>query len=829
MILARFPKNPLRNSFLSAVVLVFKSWLQVPIAASVLLFGTFPAFARSQPLNPRSVHGAVVDETNRLPQAGITVSLERKDTHAVVEKIVTDGQGRFAFTKVPVGEYSVIYGPDGKQSDTFAIRGESEAVDLGALETTKPALKLDKFEVKGTQQEFYNSIDRKIYSVGQEIQSATGSASDLLQNIPSVQVDIDGNVSLRGSDNVTLLIDGLTSTLMGKNRADALLQFPANQIDKIEVITNPSAKYKPDGTAGIINIVLKKKHSGGSSTTVTGTIGLDNRYNSGISTNYATGKYNVFASYSVRQDDRSRQAGDVRTITDPVSGIATTLNKLTVEHSRPFTQVARATVDYHPDEHDKIGATASYNHRTFNRSATDHNVVTDATGSLISDYDRTRYDPEFEDSREFAGTYEHTFAHADHTLNLQFKSSTTNEQEDNHYSNIYQSPALPTTYDNTRIRPADRDTEAVIEYVLPIDDYSRLEAGYTRSEERLNTDFAVSSLDPATGVFINDSTKSNRFDFKQTIHAFYLTYARTMGRFGFLAGLRPEQANTKSLLVNTGETIPYDYFRVYPSLHLSHKTSEYQELQLNYSHRVRRPESDDLNPFPEYSDPFTLRAGNPRLRPEDIHSIEAGYQYRDNQNTFVATIYQRYLTNGFTNVTRDIGNSVLLTTHENLATSRFTGLELSATTDLGKKVSLNFSSNTYFNSIDASNLGFTGAKSDVSWSAKLGATIHLPKETLLQFNTNYTSTRLTPQGSRRPTYIANLGLRRDFLQKKLALVVTISDLFNSLKDSTVIDTPLLKEVFTRRRSSRIVYVGFSYSFGQQSKRKDDALKFDESI
>jgi outer membrane receptor protein involved in Fe transport len=829
MKLFNFTEYARHNSFLRGVVLLSKSSRKVSIATAVLLFGMLPAFARSQPLNPQSVHGTVVGNTNHLPEAGMTVSLERKNTHAVLEKTVTDEQGRFEFTQVPAGEYSVVYGSDVRQSAPFAVRAGNEAVDLGAIKASKPTLTLDKFEVTGTQREFYNSIDRKIYSVGDEIQSTSGSASDLLQNIPSVQVDIDGNVSLRGSDNVTILIDGRTSTLMGKNRADALLQFPANQIDKIEVITNPSAKYKPDGTAGIINIVLKKKRPGGSSTTVTGNIGPDNRYNSGISTNYGTGKYNVFASYGVRQDDRSRQAGDIRTITDPVSGAATTLDKKTVEHSRPLTQTARATADYHPDKHNKIGATASYNRRTFNRSSTDHNIVTDTTGSIISDYDRTRYDPEYEDSREFAGTYEHTFANADHRLTLQFKSSITDEQEDNRYSNIYHNAPLPTTYDNTRIRPTDHDTEAIVEYVLPIDDHSRLEAGYTRSEERLNTDFAVSSLDPGSGVFINDPTKSNRFDFQQTIHALYLTYARTMGRFGFLAGLRPEQANTKSLLVNTGETIPYDYFRVYPSLHLSRKTSEHQELQLNYSHRVRRPESDDLNPFPKYSDPFTLRAGNPRLRPENIHSIEAGYQYRDNQKTFVATIYHRYLYNGFTNVTRDIGNSVLLTTDENLATSRFTGVELSANTDVGKHVSLNFSSNTYFNSIDASNLGFTGTKSDISWSAKLGATVRLPKDTLLQFNTNYTSTRLTPQGSRRPTYIANLGLRREFMQKRLALVLTISDLFNSLKESTVIDTPLLKEVFTRRRSSRIVYVGFSYSFGQQSQKKDDILKFDESI
>ena len=803
------------------------------IFIAFVLVGLLPGKVAAQTKDVGTIAGAIVDPTAGHPLASVTVTLKKTGDNSALQTTVTDNFGHFTLEKVPPGEYQVSYGFVGEHSqDTrpFSVAPSPKLVDLGHLELTDPTVKLEKFQVSGTQREFYNTIDRKVYSVGREIQSATGSASDLLQNIPSIQVDIDGNVSLRGSDNVTILIDGRTSTLMGKSRAEVLQQLPADLIDKIEVITNPSAKYKPDGTGGIINIALKKKHTGGFSTTVNANVGLNDRYNAGVYTNYSSGKYNVFGTYSVRQDDRPRRASDVRTITDPGTGASTTLDKKTVEHSRPFTHIARAGIDYRLNDQNKIGATASYNHRTFNRNATDHNLVTDSGGNLMSNYDRTRYDPEFEDSREFAATYQHTFPTDGHELNLEFKSSATKEQEDNRYANIFQLPVQPTTYDHTLIKPDDRGTEAILEYVLPLNADSKLEAGYTRSHEALDTDFEVSALNPASGLFVNDPTKSNRFAYTQTIHAFYGTYARTAGRFGFLAGLRPEQASTKSRLVDTGEIIARDYFRVYPSLHLSYKLAEHQELQLNYSHRVHRPESDDLNPFPEYVDPYTLRAGNPRLRPEDIHSIETGYQYRTDHTTLVATVYHRYLYNGFTNVTRDIGNSVLLTTHENLATSRSTGVELSATTDLGKRVSLNFSSNTFFNTIDASNLGFTGTKSDISWTAKLGASLRLAKATLLQFNTNYVSTRLTPQGTRRPTFIANLGLRQELKGKKIAVVLTISDLFNSLKESSLLDTPLLKEEITRRRSSRIVYLGLSYSFGQQSKKaKDENLKFDESI
>ena len=299
---------------------------------------------------------------------------------------------------------------------------------------------------------------------------------------------------------------------------------------------------------------------------------------------------------------------------------------------------------------------------------------------------------------------------------------------------------------------------------------------------------------------------------------------------GVLAGVRPEITTTESQLVTTGLHIPNDYSRVYPSLHLTYHFTELQEWQLNYSHRIHRPETEDLNPFPEYLDPYTLRAGNPYLQPEDIHSIETGYSYHQGDTSFTATGYYRYTYHGFTNVTTNLGNGILLNTRENLAVNRASGLELTANAELGGHVTLNFSSNTFFNTIDASNLGYSSSRSDVSLLAKVGLTWRLTPATQLQFNTNYSSARLTPQGERRPTFVANAGLRHDLWQKQAALVLTVSDLFNSLKNKNIVNTPLLHEDIVQRRSSRIIYVGITYNFGQPGKKsKDDSLKFDNSL
>ncbi len=776
--------------------------------------------------------GTVTDAGANRSVEFVAVTLKQTDG-TMVQSTVTDARGKFTLEKVLPGDYTVAYnlvGADGRTSARFSVVAESARLDLGRLSLGEPVVKMEKFEVQAKPVALLNAIDRKVYRVGQEIQSATGSASDLLQNIPSVQVDIDGNVSLRGSDNVMILVNGRTSTLMGRSRAEVLQQLPADSIEKIEVITNPSAKYKPDGTAGIINIVLKQKREGRFSAVANAAVGTNDRYNAGASINYNAGAVGLFGSASVRQDDRERRGSDVRTIVDPATGATIRAEKTTLEHSRPLSRLVRAGAEYSVDDHNKVGLTGNFNRRTFERHATDYNVVRDGRGTITAEFDRTRLDPEFEESHEGKATWQHKFADEDHELNFEFKSSSTRELEDNRYTNVFRAPMQSPTRDNTLIKNANRGQESVVEYTRPLGDEAKFEAGYTVTSDRLDQDFGVARFNAGTGQFVTDVTQSNRFALASDIHAFYATYGRTFGKFGLLAGLRPEIATVTSHLLNTGVTVPNDYTRIYPSLHLSYHLTDKHEFQLNYSHRVHRPEADELNPFPEYADPFNLRAGNPKLLPEDIHSVEAGYSFKQDDTSLTSTIYHRYLYHGFTTITRSLGGGVLLTTRENLSESRSTGLELTANTELGKIASLNFSSNTFFNTIDASNLGFSTRKSDVSWTAKLGASFRLPKATLIQFNTNYTSSRLTPQGSRRPTFVGNLSVRHDLLQKKAAVVLTISDLFNSLKESSRLDTPLLKQEIVRRRSARIVYLGFIYNFGKPVKKeKDDALKFDNAL
>jgi outer membrane receptor protein involved in Fe transport len=777
-----------------------------------------------------SVSGTIIEKTSNKPLEFANVILRSNTDSTKFQGTVTGSKGEFSFDKVSFGNYKVIYsfiGFDKVESPSFVLNSKQSKMNLGKLYINETTTSLGEISVTAQRSTFVNSIDRKTFNVGQDVMSKTGSVSDLLQNVPSVQVDIDGNVSLRGMGNVMFLINGKPSALMGTNYAAVLQQMPANSIDKIEIITNPSAKYKPDGTSGIINIVLKKDKNLGLNGLVSMNAGNDNRYNGNFSVNYNPGKINLSGSYSIRQDDRLRYTDDYRKHIISNPDTINYIHVISSDHSRPLSHIFRAGADYKINPHNTIGITSSYNYRSFIRHANDANLWQATDFSTTKDYDRSRIDPEFEKDLEFSGNYIHSFAKEGHELTVDYTTSFSSEQEDNHFTDTYRVPVISPSYDNTLIKQGGNESQFSVEYTNPISETKKLEAGYLLETRKSNSDFFGEFLNPSTGLWVKDLMKSNDFKYKETIHVLYGTYQQEVGNFGFLAGLRAEEAFLDANQVTTDTVIKNNYFRLYPSLHLSYKLSEVNELQLNYSHRIRRPEGgEDLNPFPEWADPYNLRIGNPHLKPADIHSVEFGYQYKKNKTTFLSTFYYRYTYNGMTDIVKFINDTVKLTTRENLTRSSSAGLELVLSTAIGDLATLNLSTNTYYNSIDASSLGYSSNKSIISWSANLSAGINLSKSTVLQVTSSYAAETLTPQGKQLPTFVLNTGFKQELFKRKVALIVTVSDVFNSLKNRTLVDTPELYEKITRRRSARIIYAGFTYTFGNQKKKE---LEYDNKL
>ncbi len=803
------------------------------LSIGALVFALVAPLLAQNPAANGIVSGRVIDGALGKPVEYATITVREKISRKTVGSGVTDANGAFDVAAIPSGDFDLTYALVGAAREvtvSFSVDPSHREVRLGRLELAgATAVQMDRVEVAVRKETFDNSIDRKVYNVGKELQSVAGTASNLLQNVPSVQVDIEGNVSLRGDANVLILVNGKTSTMMGKNRAAVLEQMPADGIEKIEVITNPSAKYKPDGTAGIINLTLKKKQAAGYSGSVGTAVGNNGRYNVNVSANYNPGKFNAFVTASVRQDDRPRTVVDNRSHVDTATNSLVSTSQYTVESSRPFSRIGQTGVDYKFDDHNKLGGNVRYNFRDFVRVASVINTSRDAAGTVTEEYERRRKDLEWEKDLEFTATFQHAFAQPDREFNVEVRRGKTTEQEDNRYTNEFRSPAGRTTFDFTLIRNTEITTETSADYSHPLGEDSKLETGYNGQLSETDLNFRGSYLD-AVGATQTDAARTNHFIYNAAIHAFYGTFARKFGSVGLLAGLRFEHAGIDTNQVTARLPGTNTYNRLYPSVHLAYNLTETDQVQLNYSHRVRRPEGDDLNPYPEYQDPFNLRAGNPRLVPEDIHSVEAGWQHRKDETTYLATAYYRYRYQGMTEVTRYIDRTTLLTTKENLGISRAGGVEIGANTRIRDRLSLNLSANAYRAEIDASNLGFSARRTSFAWDAKLNTTFDVTPTTMLQFNANYTAKRLTPQGYRFPTKVANLGFRKNFNAKRTALIVTVADIFGSLRERTHIDTPVLREDTIRRRSSRIIYVGFVYNFGKAAKKsKKDDLLFDNAL
>jgi outer membrane receptor protein involved in Fe transport len=777
-----------------------------------------------------SVTGIIVEKSTQTPIEYANIAIYRQNDHKYILGTVTNASGKFSIGNIAVGEYDLEYsflGFEKTETTPFRITKNVPNASLGVLTLTESAQILDDVVVTGRKSTYITKIDKKIFNVGEDLMSSSGSAGDLLQNIPSIQVDIDGNVSLRGSENVQILINGKVSSLMGATRAVVLQQIPAQTIERVEVITNPSAKYKPDGTSGIINIVLKKERLRGINGVLAANAGNQDRYNSTLSLNYNPGKINFSLSYGIRYDNRNRFTYDNRTKTDAISGENTYINQNTSGPAHPLSHLARGGIDWDITKKDNFQVSGAYSYTTLLRKENTINIFRDNHQEITKNYSRFRLNDEYEKDLEISAAYEHTFGDG-HNLTVDYTHSTAKELEDNKYTNTYFFPVNPEAKDNTLIWQAENENLIRADYNRPLGENAKLDLGTEIELDKADMNYSAESL--SGNSWITDTEKTNHFKFDENIYALYATYEATFGKFGVMGGIRGESARVKSRLISTDTVIPNNYSNIFPTLHTAYHINETHELQLNYSLRVNRPEGDDLNPFPEYKDPFNVSSGNPYLKPEKIHSFEFGYLLKSNSTTFLTTAYYRKIVNRMTEITKYVNDSVLWTTKENMSSSQSTGLEFILNTEVHKWLTLNLNYNLYYNVIDASELGFSSNKSAVTWNVSLNGNINITKNLMAQVNTRYTAKALTPQGYRKPSYILNTGARYSLFNNKASILFTVSDLLNSYRSVTRIDTPELKARTEKKRASQIFYIGFTYNFGNsQKKHKESSLKYDEQL
>lgn len=687
-----------------------------------------------------------------------------------------------------------------------------------------PGKTVDAITVTGaSQQGFRSSIDRRSYGVTSDLATTTGAITDALKNIPSVEVDVNGNVSLRGDTNVTIMIDGKPSGLFkGANAAQALQAMPADSVERVEVITNPSAEFSPEGSAGIINLVTKQTHKAGKSGSVRLNVGTGGRANGGATASYNSKKLTLTADVSARRDTQEGNGDDVRTILDGHGHVLSSSDTQFHQRGAAHQWSARTSADYDLDDATRLSG--ELRHFNFGVDVTNHApfVGLDPSGATIAAFDQRQRFRIDHDTDAAQATVRHTFAGDDHVLTVNVSRERTGETVHPQLEQVTTLPVLPDLFTDLRSKNTLTLTEGKADYTRPLPDEAKLKAGYDlRIDENAYDNVGLRGTEPTDAA--PDPTQTNLFRYKQTINAAYVTYERPFGDWTVLGGLRLEEVQLDLNQVTSNLIHDTDYFKVYPSLHLAYRVSQDQQLTLSYSKRVQRPNPQDLNPYRVERDPLNFQAGNPNLQPQITNSYELGYQYKAGGTFYLATLYYRQNEHGVTDVATDLGGGVLLNTKENLSQSKAAGLELVANGHITKTLTYNVSTNLYWNEIDATGQGldqlldFAGRRSAFAAGGRGSLSWQATAKDSFQINGQLNAKRLTPQGYADPTFISFLGYRHKF-NDSLSAVVTAQDLFGTLRFRRIIDTPTLHDESGGKPNVEAVFVGLTWNFGAAQKR-----------
>ncbi|CAM4257576.1 Outer membrane receptor proteins, mostly Fe transport [Pedobacter westerhofensis] len=793
--------------------------------------------------------GKIVDaQTNETIPFASAVIMNRQ-TKVNVATGQTDVNGNLVINGIPNGTFSIKISYVGYQTlvrDSVSVSASKQMLALGTIKMkASKGTVLNEVNVTAKKAPIQLGIDKKVFSVDQSLVSEGGSASDLLTNVPSVQIDVDGNVSLRGSTGVKVLIDGKPSLIAGGDIASILASIPASSIETVEVITNPSSKYDAEGNSGIINIVLKRNSKLGLNGNIALTAGNRDNYNGNASLSFQNNKINLYGNYGYRYGKRIGGGYNNITYLNRADSLGRA-EQLTTSNQLEKTHNAKAGIDYYLTKKDILSFGVSYNKRDQDkRDFLNVNTYNNIDGSPILLSDRINTTDGSGDSYDLNLDYSHKWKpNQELTFNFGY-SHGTNDNFQQYNTTVLSQNGLPAT-DPSEILTNDNDGtnknyNIQADYTMPLGKLGKLETGYRSQIKYSDNNTIARTYNDATGAFDNNYQLSNLFNSKDQVHALYANYSNQIKNFGYQVGLRGEMArlNTNSggydlngTVTNAAGRIAYD--RLYPSIFLTQKFKGEQQLQLSYTRRVNRPRPWDTNPFIDYSDPLSWRQGNPNLLPEDVHSYELSYSKFWPKVTLITSLYSRH-TNDLIQRVRSAPDSagVIILTPFNLTQSTNSGLEIIAKVDPVKAWSFTANVNGYHSNIDAVPAYNINSTSGYSWNANLTNNFTLPYNISLQIRGDYNSTELQAQGKRKAMYGVDAGAKYDFPNKKASLSFNMRDIFNTRKFGAIIQDANTITDFQRYQKGQMGNLTFSYRFGKttfqkkQKKQEQQEQKPDE--
>ena len=801
------------------------------LALLVLTISVYQLMAqsKSEAKVNKDISGFILDKSTQNPVEFATVSVFQISDLSFVGGAISDYKGRFNLALSP-GKYELQIQFLTYKSKTLQIsilKNDPNNINLGRIVLEQDTKELDEVIVKSERTQMELRLDKKVYNVRKDLSNLGGSAADILDNLPSVAIDVDGNVSLRGSNNVKILIDGKPSGLVGLSSSDALRQLQGNVIDRVEIITNPSARYDAEGQAGIINIILKKERAKGLNGSFSINTGYPDNHGGSISINLRKKWVNLFTNFGGNYRNAPGTAFSNQKFNYPDTSYRTNIDRDMARGGLNYS--SRFGADFFINKSTKL--TAYYLFRF-----SDENNFTKMT---YNDYDQLnnfsqllRDDQQLEDDQnlEFGMNLEKNFKRKGHKLTFDFQSQDNNEIGNSNvvedFRDIGEEDFNTVSFMTSKNSEGEKRMMLQMDYFHPLGEAGSFELGSRFTLREIFNNYLVQDSDDGQ-LYIDNTNLSNDFNYDENIYAFYGIFSNEFEKLSYQIGSRYEISDVSTELLNTAQKNNQNYANFFPSVFITYNLVNKHKLQASYSRRIQRPRLWSLNPFFSISDTRNFWVGNPNLRPSYADSYELGYLQNFDNSSFYFGAYHRHSTNieqRITSVVDTLGlSNVTITKPENLGLRNSMGLEMNGSLEISKWWNLNGNANFFYSNTEGTLLVENAAPKVLSaeaysFSTRFNNNFKFKKLFDAQINLTYRAPQNTTQGKRLSMMSLDLGFSKDVLNKNGTLSLSIRDLFNTRKYRGITELENYYTEYEYQRRRRQSILSFTYRLNQKKKR-----------
>jgi len=762
------------------------------------------------------ITGKILDAALEKPIEFANVILFNAKDSTMVTGATSEARGNFQIDKIQYGNYYIdiqFIGYKKKRVRNLEIGAAKPAIDLGKILLQQTTVNLEGVEVRGEVMAMTYQLDKKVINVSQQQTAISGTAVDVLENVPSVNVDIEGNVSLRGSSNFTVLVDGRPSVL---EPSEALQQIPAGAIENIEIITNPSAKHEAAGGTGIINIVLKKERREGKSGIANFNVGIGDKYGSDFLYDHKDGGYQ--ASFGVDYNRRLFTGDDHEENRTSRAGFTSRIESTGKSRRQDISLGLRSEIKFDLSRRDLLSFGGRYGKRDSDRGAAlNYAARTEpATESefYLSASNRDRQRNFF----TLTSSYQHRFAPKGHELSAEIFFSKRDGDEAMTYNLLTNGAAIISGQRTTEAGPSD-ELRLKLDYSLALGEKGKFEAGYQSEMEDSEDRTGLYEYGTARNDYMLLPQFSNVTRYDENVHALYAIFAGEWKRLGLQAGWRAELTDRAIISRGAAQRFTIDQWDYFPTLHLSRQFTTGHQAMASYTRRIERPDGGELEPFLTWTDAYNVSIGNPALKAEYSDSYELGYQANFGKSLWSVETFYRKASNKIEDVRSVYADNVTLHSAANIGADHVLGSELLLNYDVSKKWNAGLTGNLYQYRIEGALFGETFSRESFNWNARLSNTVKLGETIQLQLDGHYNSPSVSTQGRREGFFTANASLKYEFIAKLLSATLQIRDVFRSAKNERISQGTDFYNYNYSTREAPVLMLNLKYNFNNYKSER----------